>query len=192
MGSLFLPFKTCLPDSTHFLIYPTSEGWRPPRGPSFLLMPLSLSSYSHLPCDFEYLILHFHLQPRILWVPSHYHLSLGWFNWTLSLNFHFFKSLRHNILFKGMLGQMLCCSERFNKDFPDGPWLRICLPMQGMWVWSLVRELRSHTLWSNYTHVPQLERACGLQQRPSAAKQQQRTKQTKKPWNDLFQIMDNI
>ena len=26
--------------------------------------------------------------------------------------------------------------------------LRIRLSMQGMWVWSLVRELRSHMLWS--------------------------------------------
>ena len=28
-------------------------------------------------------------------------------------------------------------------------WLRICLVMQGMWVRSLVRELRSHVLWGN-------------------------------------------
>ena len=26
-------------------------------------------------------------------------------------------------------------------------WLRLCLPMQGVWVWSLVRELGSHTQW---------------------------------------------
>ena len=34
-------------------------------------------------------------------------------------------------------------------------WLRICLPMQGTWVWSLIRELRSHMLWGN--------QACELQ-----------------------------
>ena len=28
-------------------------------------------------------------------------------------------------------------------------WLRICLPMQGMWDRSLVRELRPHRLWGN-------------------------------------------
>ena len=28
-------------------------------------------------------------------------------------------------------------------------WLSICLPMQGTWVRSLVRELRSHMLWGN-------------------------------------------
>ena len=28
-------------------------------------------------------------------------------------------------------------------------WLRVHLPMHGMWVWSLVRELRSHTPHSN-------------------------------------------
>ena len=79
---------------------------------------------------------------------------------------------------------MLYCSERLKEDFPDGPLLRIHLPMQGIWVRSLVRELRSHTLWSNYAHIPQLEKACGLQQRPSAVKQQQQTKkQTKKPFN---------
>ena len=30
------------------------------------------------------------------------------------------------------------------------PWLRICLLMQGTWVWPLVGELRSHMLWGNY------------------------------------------
>ena len=29
-------------------------------------------------------------------------------------------------------------------DCPGGPWLRICLLIQGTQVWSLVRELRSH------------------------------------------------
>ena len=28
-------------------------------------------------------------------------------------------------------------------------WLRICLPVQGMWIWVLVEELRSHMLWGN-------------------------------------------
>ena len=28
-------------------------------------------------------------------------------------------------------------------------WLRICLPMQGMWVQSLVRELRFHMIWGS-------------------------------------------
>ena len=28
-------------------------------------------------------------------------------------------------------------------------WLRVYLAMQGTQVWSLVRELRSHMLWSN-------------------------------------------
>ena len=27
-------------------------------------------------------------------------------------------------------------------------WLRVCLPMQGTWVPSLVGELRSHMLWA--------------------------------------------
>ena len=34
--------------------------------------------------------------------------------------------------------------------------LRICLTIQGMWVQSLVRELKSHMPWSNRAHVPQL------------------------------------
>ena len=52
-------------------------------------------------------------------------------------------------------------------------WLRIRLPMQGMWVPSLVRELRSH--------MPQGQLSpCTihmLKQRPSAAKKTQRRKQ---------------
>ena len=31
-------------------------------------------------------------------------------------------------------------------------WLRICLAMQGSWVRSLVRELRTHMLWDNQAH----------------------------------------
>ena len=112
-NTLFLPFKTCLPDSTHFLIYPTSEGWQPPRGPSFLLMPLSLSSCCHLPCDFEYLILHFRLQPRILWVPSHYHLSLGWFNWTLRATFHVAQRAEKDVETWVKLAWFSLCLSRF-------------------------------------------------------------------------------
>lgn len=101
VGSFFLPFKTCLPDITHFLIYPTSEGWQPPRGP-FLLMPLSLSSCSHLPCDSR--ISHSAFPSSLEFickVPSHYHLSLGWFNWILSLNSHLSpKSFYHSIAFQ--------------------------------------------------------------------------------------------
>jgi len=33
--------------------------------------------------------------------------------------------------------------------------LRICLPIQGTWVQSLVREIRAHTLQGNQTLVPQ-------------------------------------
>ena len=52
-------------------------------------------------------------------------------------------------------------------------WLRICLPMQGMQVQALVRELRSHMPWSNWARVPRLlslsSRACKPQlQSPSA------------------------
>ena len=34
--------------------------------------------------------------------------------------------------------------------------LRIHLAMQGTWVWSLVRKLRFHVLWSNEAHAPRL------------------------------------
>ena len=36
-------------------------------------------------------------------------------------------------------------------------WLRICPAMQGTWVQSFVRELRSHTPWNNQTCVLQLK-----------------------------------
>ena len=35
-------------------------------------------------------------------------------------------------------------------------WLRICLAIQGMWDWSLGREIWSHMPWSNQVHVLQL------------------------------------
>ena len=45
---------------------------------------------------------------------------------------------------------------------PVAQWLRICLPMQGTWVWSLVRE--DPTCWGATKHMPQLlslrSRAC--------------------------------
>ena len=39
----------------------------------------------------------------------------------------------------------------FPWDFPGGPGLRPHLPMQGVWVWSLVAVLRSHMLCSQKT-----------------------------------------
>ena len=42
-------------------------------------------------------------------------------------------------------------------------WLRIHLPMQGIQVWSLVRELRSIMSWSNQAHAPQLLSLCTLE-----------------------------
>ena len=35
-------------------------------------------------------------------------------------------------------------------------WLRIHLPIQGMWVQMLVRELRFHMQWGNQAHTLQL------------------------------------
>ena len=41
--------------------------------------------------------------------------------------------------------------NRQRRDFPSGPWLRIFLPVQWTWVWSLVQELRSHMPWGPST-----------------------------------------
>ena len=41
-------------------------------------------------------------------------------------------------------------------------WLRICLPMQGMRVRSMVREERSHMIWGNWARAPQLKSLCAL------------------------------
>ena len=53
-------------------------------------------------------------------------------------------------------------------------WLKICLAIKGMWVWSLVRELRSHVLWSSSARMPQLlchsERSHVSQWSPDTAK----------------------
>ena len=50
-------------------------------------------------------------------------------------------------------------------------WLRICLPMSGMWVQSLVKELRCHMPQSHWrASALQLGNACTLHQRTSAAK----------------------
>ena len=57
-------------------------------------------------------------------------------------------------------------------------WLRNHLLMQGMWVRSLVRELRSHLLWGNQTQVPQLESWHDALK--SQHRQKNKTKQPKK------------
>ena len=41
--------------------------------------------------------------------------------------------------------------NRQRRDFPSGQWLRIFLPVQWTWVWSLVQELRSHMPWGPST-----------------------------------------
>ena len=58
---------------------------------------------------------------------------------------------------------MLSLDQNFYfKEFMQGlPWyqrLRICLPMQGTQVQSLVGELRSHVLWGNKAGRLQLEK----------------------------------
>ena len=47
-------------------------------------------------------------------------------------------------------------------------WLRICLPKQGTWVWSLVRELRSHK--------PQPEKPAGHNKDPARPKKKKKKK----------------
>ena len=42
------------------------------------------------------------------------------------------------------------------RDFLVVQWLRICLAIQGIGIWSLVREVRSHMPLGSVTHVPQL------------------------------------
>ena len=65
-----------------------------------------------------------------------------------------------------------CTTER---DFPEAPrlrsgtalmarWLRICLPIQGIWVRFLVRELRSHVLRATKP-VRSTARVCALQRK---------------------------
>ena len=50
-------------------------------------------------------------------------------------------------------------------------WLRICLPTSGMWVQSLVKELRCHMPQSNWrASALQWGKACRLHQRTRAAK----------------------
>ena len=61
-----------------------------------------------------------------------------------------------------LLKDMLCQCEEVNqerrsRDFPCGTVARNCLAVQGVWVQSLVRELRHHMLWSYCTHAPQLD-----------------------------------
>ena len=38
---------------------------------------------------------------------------------------------------------------RRGRNFLVVQWIKVHLPMQGTWVWSLVGELRSHMLWGN-------------------------------------------
>lgn len=54
-------------------------------------------------------------------------------------------------------------------------WLRICLLMQGTWVWSLVRELRSHIPQSTTTREkPSQQRSHVPQLRPNGAKKKKK------------------
>ena len=45
-------------------------------------------------------------------------------------------------------------------------WLRICFPMQGTWVRSLVREVRSHLPWGNWALTHHNYRACASSREP--------------------------
>ena len=45
-------------------------------------------------------------------------------------------------------------------------WLRVCFPMQGTWVRSLVRELRSHLPWGNWALAHHNYRACASSREP--------------------------
>ena len=58
-------------------------------------------------------------------------------------------------------------------------WLRLCSPLSGVWVWSLVRELRSHLLWS------QKERKC-----LELNKNENTTYQLKKLWECMCEEWD--
>ena len=46
---------------------------------------------------------------------------------------------------------------------PVGPWLRLCLPAQEVWVRSLVEELRSYMWWSVVWHLKKKKIAASLQ-----------------------------
>ena len=60
-------------------------------------------------------------------------------------------------------------------------WLRICLPTQGTQVQSLVRELRSHVLWSNWAQAPHLL-SVPHNEREARATQQKIPHATTKTW----------
>ena len=47
-----------------------------------------------------------------------------------------------------------------------GQWLRICLAMQGTFVHSLVRGLRSHMPWSSWACMPQQGNLCATVKDP--------------------------
>ena len=83
-------------------------------------------------------------------------------------------------------------------------WLRICLPVQGMQVWALIRELGSHVLQGNQAwalrllslhalesvlHKPQLEKTHALQWRPSTAKKKKRNMQDR---NKVISLLKDI
>ena len=49
--------------------------------------------------------------------------------------------------------------KHYWRDLPGVQWLRICLPMQGIWILSLVKALGSRLLWGNLAHALQQRRA---------------------------------
>ena len=48
----------------------------------------------------------------------------------------------------------LTSSVKTSKDFAGGPGVKNHLAMQGTWVWTLIRELRSYMPWSNQAPAP--------------------------------------
>ena len=61
-------------------------------------------------------------------------------------NIKMWASPQDNCPFLQQVNGMEKVGEGGRVDFPDGPVVKAALPMQGAWVWPLIRELRSHML----------------------------------------------
>ena len=140
------------------------------------------------------------------WQLGHWWPLREWFQWSAGGNTSRLRSCERSAHgddpFKKLDGKEMETVWQFtrrSRGFPDGPmWLRICLPMRGTRVWSLVLELRSRMPWGRWpvaattkpsnsragapqpekAHAPQW-RGCASGQRTSTAKKKKSKKKSK-------------
>ena len=141
LGSCLFKTGSILPIWADFLLFPSFASALPPMVPmssstqAFIMLAI-LESFPFLPSNpyFAYLL----RPPKSAFLLIYTSLSML-LSWFLSASSMYVKRIMY--VKKGFQGLRWWSSGH--------------LPVQGMWVWPLVRELRSHMLWGNWVCAPQ-------------------------------------